>query len=178
VEAVLARHPVVGQVAVLAREDRTGDKRLVAYVVPADTEADVAAVRAFAREHLPGHLVPSVFVTVDQLPLTPNGKLDRRALPPPSGAAQEAGRAYETPRTLAEKAVARVWSDVLGVRPVGIRDDFFELGGDSFLAIQVVSRLHNIFRVKISLRTIFQAPTIADLIDELAAAAAAQQHLL
>lgn len=167
VEAVLAQHPTVGRVVVVAREDKPGDKRLVAYVVPtARGQVNAAELREFARGSLPDYLVPSVYEAVGRLPLTPNGKLDRRALPPP-GARRESGRDDEAPRTGAEKAVARVWSQVLGARWIGIHDSFFELGGDSYLAVQALSRLEALFQVGIPIRAIFQYQTIADLLDEL-----------
>jgi amino acid adenylation domain-containing protein len=170
VEAVLARHPTVGQVAVVARQDQAGDKRLVGYVVPAGTGgADVGGLRDFAREHLPDYLVPSVFVVIGRLPLTPSGKLDRRALPPPSGTDQECGQRYAAPRTRAEKEVARVWGESLGIRQVGIHDSFFDLGGDSYLAVQALSRLGALFQVEIPVRTIFQYQTVGDFLDELRA---------
>jgi amino acid adenylation domain-containing protein len=168
VEAVLARHPTVGQAAVVARQDQAGDKRLIGYVVPAGTgEADVGSLRDYAREHLPDYLVPSVFVVIGRLPLTPNGKLDRRALPPPSGIDHECGQGYAAPRTRAEKAVARVWSQVLGAQRIGIRDSFFELGGDSYRALEALSRLEALFQAEIPVRTIFKHQTIADLLDQL-----------
>jgi amino acid adenylation domain-containing protein len=167
VEAVLAQHPMVGRVVVVAREDNPGDKRLVAYVVPtARAQVNAGELREFARESLPDYLVPSVFAVVGRLPLTPNGKLDRRALPPP-GKHRESGREHVAPRTRAEKAVARMWSQVLGARQVGLHDSFFELGGDSYLAVQALSRLETLFQVEIPVRAIFQYPAIADLLDEL-----------
>ena len=166
VEAVLARHPTVGQVAVVARPDQAGDKRLVGYVVPAPGgRADVASLRDFAREHLPEYLVPSVFVVVGALPLTPSGKLDRRALPAPSGRPRqdEPGTA---PRTRAEKEIARIWSSSLGTSAFGIHQSFFELGGDSYLALQVTARMEELFRTEIPVRTIFQFPTIRGLMSQ------------
>jgi amino acid adenylation domain-containing protein len=164
VETVVASHPAVGQVAVAAQEDPAGDKCLVAYVVPTGaSELDVRALRDFAREHLPEHLVPSLFMIVHRLPLTPSGKLDRRALPPLPGTHEDHGQAHAAPRTRAEERVAQVWRESLGVSKVGIYDSFFDLGGDSHLALQVMSRLQTLFRVEIPIRAIFQFPTIADL---------------
>ncbi len=183
VEAVLARHPMVGQVAVVAQEDQAGGKRLVSYVVPTGTgEADVRKqLLGFAREHLPDYLVPSVFVAIDRLPLTPSGKLDRRALPTPSGTDAERGPGYVAPRTRAEKAMARVWGESLGARRVGIHDSFFDLGGNSYQALQVMSRFQALFKTEIPIRTIFQFPTIADLmgqIQSLVASAKAKEPAL
>jgi amino acid adenylation domain-containing protein len=168
VEAVLARHPAVGRVAVAAWQDQAGDKRLVGYVVPTTgTVAEPHALRKFARESMPEQMVPSLFVVVDRLPLTPNGKLDRRTLAGRPTAQPETGRGYVAPRSRAEKAVARVWSEVLDAKQVGVHDSFFDLGGDSFLIVQAVSRLQDLFRVKIPIRIIFTAQTIAEFVGEL-----------
>jgi AMP-binding enzyme C-terminal domain/AMP-binding enzyme/Phosphopantetheine attachment site len=168
VEAALARHPAVGQVAVAAREDRPGDKRLVAYVVPAaGAVAEPGSLRRFARETMPEYMLPSLFVIVERLPLTPNGKLDRRVLAAPGAAPAEPRPEPVVPRGRAEEAVARVWSEVLNAGQIGVHDNFFDLGGDSFLAVQVASRLQALFRAEIPVRIIFQAQTIAELIGEL-----------
>jgi amino acid adenylation domain-containing protein/non-ribosomal peptide synthase protein (TIGR01720 family) len=135
IESVLLRQPGVAQAAVLLRHDHRGAPRLVAYLSGA---ADEAAVRAAVTEELPEHLVPTVFLTVDgSLPLTPNGKLDTRALPEPDWAGLAGDAA---PRTDAERTLAAVFADVLRLPEVGVRDSFFELGGDSIVAIQLVSR--------------------------------------
>jgi amino acid adenylation domain-containing protein len=137
IEAVLARHPGVSQVVVIVREDVPGDKRLVAYVVPGD-RLDVAELRAQAAAALPGYMVPSAVVTLAELPLTDNGKLDRRALPAPVQHGSTAA-----PGTPAEAALCALVSDVLGGARVGIDDDFFDLGGDSIVAIRLASRAAN-----------------------------------
>ncbi len=169
VETVLARHPLVGQVAVAAQEDRTGDKCLIGYVVPAGAgQLDVRTLRGFAREHLPEYLIPSLFMIMDRLPLTPIGKLDRRALPPP-GTRQNHRRSPAVPRTRAEERVAQVWRDSLGASEVGMHDNFFDLGGDSYLALAVTARLATLFRTDLPVRTIFQFPTITELIGQLQA---------
>ncbi|TWP54344.1 amino acid adenylation domain-containing protein [Lentzea tibetensis] len=150
IEAVLAAHPRVAHVAVIAREDQPGAKRLVAYVVGDDP--DPAELRAFAATSLPDHMVPSAFVVLDELPLTRNGKLDRTALPAPEFTG---GRV--APRTEAERQVAQVWSEVLDVDGVGAEDNFFSLGGDSIVSIRVASRLN------VSPRLVFSFPTVAAL---------------
>ncbi|WP_425266223.1 non-ribosomal peptide synthase/polyketide synthase [Amycolatopsis pretoriensis] len=162
IETVLAAAPGVAEVVVVAREDRPGLKRLVAYVVgePGDLEAVAAAA-------LPDYMVPSAFVVLDALPLSGNGKVDRRALPAPPA---EAGEITE-PRTDTERAVAGVLAEVLGVECLGVDEDFFALGGDSILAVQALSRLRREFGATLSARTLFDAPTVAGLASILAEAA-------
>ncbi|MFD6343090.1 condensation domain-containing protein, partial [Streptomyces sp. NPDC060210] len=166
IEAVVARHESVGGVAVLAREDRPGVKRLVAYLVPSSGELDVALVREHAAGLLPEYMVPSAFVVLDELPLTVNGKTDRRALPAP---AFDAAEEYAAPRTSLEMALADVWAEVLGVERVGVHDDFFELGGDSISSLKVVSRIRSVLKAGLSPRALFDHPTIARLAEELPA---------
>ncbi|OLF16235.1 non-ribosomal peptide synthetase [Actinophytocola xanthii] len=157
VEAVLAADPEVTQVAVVDREDEPGHRRLVAYVVGT---VDTAAVRDRAARVLPAHMVPAAFVTLDRIPLTTNGKLDRRALPAPSATGTDD---HLEPRTDAERAVAAVFAEVLGVERVGAEDNFFLLGGDSIIAIRVVSRLRDRLGVELSPLTLFTHSTVADL---------------
>ncbi len=167
VEAVLGAHPEVAQVAVVVREDRPGDKRLVAYVVGAEG----ADLRGYLRDRLPEYLVPAAFVHLSLLPLTANGKLDRAALPVPERAeGPERGEAA-APRTPAEELMTGIWSEVLGIAAerIGVDDTFFELGGHSLLATRVVSRLRETFGVEVSLRAFFAQPTIGGMVREIAA---------
>ncbi|MEV6835685.1 non-ribosomal peptide synthase/polyketide synthase [Streptomyces sp. NPDC051133] len=158
-EAVLAAHPEVRDVAVLAREDRPGAKRLVAYVVgPAGQDPE--ELRAFAARVLPDYLVPSAFVPLDALPLSGNGKVDRAALPAPESLA---GRERVEPRTGAERHVAEIFAEVLGTEPPGVEDDFFQLGGDSILSIRLASRLAEAFGTDLTPREVFTLPTPAAL---------------
>ena len=182
VEAVLAAHPAVAAAAATVREDTPGDRRLVAYVVPADGDGDggndtgsgagglAAALRAHAEAVLPGYMVPSLIMPVPGLPVTPNGKLDRRALPAPGGARPELG-AFTAPRSAAEEVIAGIWAEVLGIDEVGVHDDFFDLGGHSLLATQVVSRVNAVFGTEVLLRALFEAPTVAGLAGRAALAA-------
>ncbi|MFE2752932.1 amino acid adenylation domain-containing protein [Actinosynnema sp. NPDC059335] len=156
VEAALAGHGGVGALAVVVREDRPGDKRLVAYVTPPDV--DLAALRASAESRLPGYMVPSAFVALDALPLTPNGKLDRHALPAP-----EAGAAGRAPRNPLEELLVAVFADVLGVERVGVDEGFFDLGGHSLLATRLISKVRAALGVELSLRSVFDHPTPAGL---------------
>ena len=157
IESVLAEHPQVRQAVVVCREDRPGDKRLVAYVIGA---ADGAELRAHARQHLPEYMLPSAYVALAQYPLTPNGKVDRKALPAPDADALEA-QAYVAPRNGEEETLARLWAEVLGLERVGIHDDFFDLGGHSLLATQLITRVQKAFGGEIALRSLFEAPSVA-----------------
>ncbi|MEU3606816.1 amino acid adenylation domain-containing protein [Streptomyces sp. NPDC035033] len=172
VEAVLAEHGDVAQVAVLVRRDRLDDDRLVAYVVPAaGAGARPEELRAFARDRLPEHMVPSSVVPLDRLPLTPNGKLDRAALPAPGrAAARGPHRPARNPR---EQLVCDLFAEVLGTERIGVDDNFFDLGGHSVLATRLTARLRTAYGVELSLRALFEAATpaaLARLLDDAAPA--------
>jgi len=170
VEAALAAHPAVQGAAVLAQDDATGQRQLVAYLAVREPLAD-GALRSFVAERLPEYMVPSLFVQLDALPLTPNGKLNRAALLPPAGL--PAGRRHSTPpSTPVEQALARIWSDVLGREPIGRDDDFFDVGGHSLLAIRVAARVRHDFGVEFPVRELFARRTIRRLALLLAAAPA------
>ncbi len=174
IEAVLARHPEVRESAAAVREDSPGDARLVAYVVPARPHAPVAAdaLREFLKQHLPGHMVPSAFVTLERLPLTPNGKTDRKALPAP--AADAAGGETETdcaaPHSDIENTLAAIWKQRLGVARIGRHDNFFDLGGHSLLIVQVQAQLRSQLGVDLPVVKLFQYPTLATLATHLGGA--------
>ena len=167
IEVALAHLPGVREAVVLAREDEPGDKRLVAYVVPAgETAPSPDELRDGLRGALPEYMVPTAFVLLEALPVTANGKLDRRALPAPQWSAAVE---FEAPRTPVEKVLAGIWSEVLGVPEVGREDDFFDLGGHSLLATQMVSRVRESFGVEVALRTLFERPTLAELAEAIEA---------
>nr|ALK27916.1 non-ribosomal peptide synthase [Streptomyces sp. DSM 11171] len=160
IEAVLAGHPAVGQVAVVAREDTPGDKRLVAYVVPASGQAtDVPVLREFAAARLPDHMVPAVLV-LEFLPVTANGKLDRAALPAPGYAEAAEGRA---PRTPVEEQLCALFAEVLDLESVGVDASFFDVGGDSLRAMRLIARIRAVLNAEVGIRELFTAPTVAGL---------------
>ncbi|XXX82517.1 amino acid adenylation domain-containing protein [Sorangium sp. So ce134] len=171
IAAALGQHPAVREVAVVAREDAPGDRRLVAYVVPRaargapaeDEQALVPALRALAQRTLPSFMVPSAFVRLDALPTSPNGKVDRRALPAPGGARTELGRPFVAPRSELEEALAGLWKELLRVERVGVHDSFFELGGSSLHAVQLFSRLRGAFGIDAGFHELFARPTVAGL---------------
>jgi acyl carrier protein len=146
----------------VARDEASGERRLVAYLVGRRPQrpAPAAALREHLLGRLPDYMAPSAYVALDSLPLTPNGKLDRKALPAPGG---ESGTVYVAPRTPVEEILCGIWAEVLGVERVGVEDDFFELGGHSLLITKVVSRVREVFRIELALRKLFDATTVTQL---------------
>ncbi len=167
IEAVLARHAQVRQAVVLLREDRPGDKRLVAYLVPQPTQTPPASsdLRRYLQDKLPEYMVPAAFVVLESLPLTPNGKVDRAALPVPE--AREMPVDAVAPCGMLEVQLTRIWEDVLNVRPIGVCDNFFELGGHSLLAVKLFDRVAKATRQSLPLATLFECPTIRHLAEAL-----------
>ncbi|MFS0517035.1 amino acid adenylation domain-containing protein [Nostoc sp. UIC 10607] len=162
IEAVLSQLDVQASCAI-AWEDIPGNKRLVAYIVPQEEQKlTVSFVRSFLKEKLPEYMVPSAIVILEALPLTPNGKLDRRALPAPDLHSQLLDK-YVAPRNPIEEILSLIWAQVLKVEQVGIYDNFFELGGHSLLATQLISRVRTSLKVELPLRSLFAAPTVAEL---------------
>jgi amino acid adenylation domain-containing protein len=174
VEAVLAAHPGVRS-AVVAAFGEGADRRLAAYVVPADPAAGAPGaglLRAFAGERLPEFMVPAVFTELAELPLTPNGKIDRTALPAPDGTRLKLD-GFVAPSGAVEELLAGIWGEVLGVDRVGADDSFFQLGGHSLLATRVISRVRDVFGVELPLSALFDQPTVAGLAQVVEASAAA-----
>ena len=169
IESVLKKHPAVQHVVVVPQEDKSGDKRLVAYVVaikkpmPAPEE-----LRSFLQERLPDYMVPSAIVNLEMLPLTRNGKVDVAALPSPEQVPSITERILIAPRNPVEQGLLDIWRQVLQLDQVGVQDNFFDLGGHSLLATQVISRVRSTFRVQLPLRSLFDAPTVAGLADQIA----------
>jgi amino acid adenylation domain-containing protein len=164
IESALNQHASVRSSVVVVREDVPGDKRLVAYLIAKQGHSiDSAELRLAVKQRLPEYMVPSLFVALEAFPLTPNGKVDRKALPVPEGDQSRREDTHAAPRTPLEETVASVFREVLGHNAVGVNDDFFELGGHSLLATQVVSRLRARLEVDLSVRTMFDARTVATL---------------
>ena len=163
IEAALALHPAVQAVAVVAREDEPGDKRLVAYLVPRTEQTEPGELRRFLKDQLPDYMIPAAFVRMEALPLTPNGKLDRRALPKPDESGLERRSDYVAPRTRVEEKTADILAGLLKLERIGVNDNFFELGGHSLLATQVVSRIRDAFHIEMPLRVIFESPVVSGL---------------
>jgi amino acid adenylation domain-containing protein len=157
IEFVLASHPAVTKAAVVVREDHPGDRRLVAYVVPA---GDVTDLRQYAEARLPDYLVPSAFVSLGALPVNSNDKLDRAALPAPESQASQDSRGPRTPR---EEVLCGLFAEVLGLESIGIDDSFFDRGGHSLLATRLISRVRTVLGAELTARAVFQAPTVAGL---------------
>lgn len=161
IESCLARHPAVRDCAVMLREDRPGLKNLVAYVVTRSEQTTTKELRSFLTGKLPDYMVPAVFVRLEQLPLTENGKLDRNALPTPLDRSAESG--VVGPRNETEEIIASIVSEVLGVARVSVQQDFFELGGDSLTATQVISRINLAFQIDLPLGVLFEHRTVVGL---------------
>jgi len=163
IEATLNEHSAVRESVVIAHEEATGDKRLVAYFVARDGEPFSAEdLRNHLQQMLPDYMLPAVFVEMKALPLTLNGKIDRRALPTPNEVAVRPKKSFEAPRGETEQILADIWSEVLGIKPVGTNDNFFEMGGDSILSIQIVVRAKEA-GIYLTPKQLFQHQTIAEL---------------
>ncbi|MET0399846.1 MAG: amino acid adenylation domain-containing protein, partial [Longimicrobiaceae bacterium] len=162
IEGVLLAHPGVRAAVVVAREDAPGERRLVAYLAADGEPPPADALRERLRASLPEHMVPAAFVVLDNLPLTPNGKVDRGALPAPERAGGP-GAEHVPPRDALELALAGVWEEVLGASPVGVRDNFFAVGGHSLLAVRLMARVETVLGARLPLTTLFAAPTVEEL---------------
>ena len=163
IESVLSAHPEIKNSVVVASEDQTGNKRLVAYlVVQGGAPPTIGELRTSLKEKLPDYMIPSGFVFLDKLPLTPNGKLDRQALPKPDRLRSDDDGSFVPPGTAVEERLAGIWAGVLGIERVGIRDNFFELGGDSILSIQIIARANQV-GLQLTPKLLFQNQTVAEL---------------
>lgn len=164
IEATLDRHPTVRQGIVVINEDATGDKRLVAYLVPNEgLIPSVSVLRDHLREKLPEYMVPSAFVMLEKFPLTPNGKIDRRSLPSPNNLRNELETVYLASQTETEHIITTLWQEVLNLERIGVNDNFFDLGGTSLKGANLMVKLNSAFKAKLPLRVIFEARTVSNL---------------
>jgi len=179
VEMALLSHPAIKEAVVVAGEDRRGEQRLVAYLVPAGKPAPtVSALRRHVAESLPQHMIPSFFVFLDVLPLTPNNKVDRKALPTPDKSHPSLDATFVAPRDPMERQMTNLWEEVLEVRPIGVQDNFFDLGGDSLLAAQLFARIEKNLGTRLPLSRLFEAQTVEQLANLLRSPAGVPQASL
>ncbi len=169
IEALLVQHPAVKEAVVVAEDDFSGNKRLVAYVVPNHNQTpNPVEMRHFLKQQLPNYMIPNAFVAIDFMPLTPNGKIDRLRLRTPENVTSSAtDKSCIAPRTPTESTLAKIWSEILNTEPVGIRDNFFDLGGDSLLTIRLIKEINQQFERELPLSSLFLNPTIEGLADSL-----------
>ncbi|HEU4507290.1 MAG TPA: amino acid adenylation domain-containing protein, partial [Pyrinomonadaceae bacterium] len=164
VEAMLRDHDAVREAVVVVREDTPGDKRLVAYVMPVDPTAEITSeLRSYMKAKAPDYLVPSLFVQLKEFKLTGSGKVNRQSLPAPDQSRPIAREDFVAPRNELEETIARIWREVLAVDQISVNDDFFDVGGNSLLAMQIIARVCNTFEVYLPLHSLFDRPTIAGL---------------
>ncbi|MEH2433564.1 MAG: amino acid adenylation domain-containing protein [Nostoc sp.] len=168
IETALWQHPDVQEVVVIAKEFSPSEQRIIAYVVlkPESSDTNIGDLRRFLKQKLPDYMIPSRFVQLSALPLTANGKVDRKALPVPVQTLN-ANEKFVAPRTPIEERVAEIWSNVLGLKNIGVHDNFFALGGHSLLAFQILCRIRDIFQVELPMRHFFEASTISEIADSI-----------
>ena len=189
IAGALEQYPGLRRAVVVARQEPTGERRLVAYVVPGtagvmaaasagggrltrpvdDPAVSVAELRGFLAAKLPEHMIPAAFVLLDELPLTANGKVDRRALPAPDQARPDLRERFVAPRNAVEEVVAAIWREVMGVERIGVFDSFFDLGGHSLMATQVIATVRDEFQIELPLRIMFEAATVAHMAEAIIA---------
>ena len=168
IEAVIGTYPTIAQCVAIVREDVPGDIRLVAYVtLNSSGISDVRDLKGFLREQLPDYMIPAAIVTLDAFPLTANGKVNRHALPLPPETPVQTSAELHGPRDRVELQLVAIWEQVLGIAPIGIRDNFFDLGGYSLLALRMFSAIEQIFGKRLPMALLFQSPTIDGLADVL-----------
>jgi acyl carrier protein len=166
--SALDQHPDVRESLVVAREDSPGNKRLVAYVVLApDSRTNLDALRDSLCQHLPEYMLPASFVRLDAFPMTPHGKIDRAALPEPTAENTVSNDSFEAPGSPVEERLAGILTALLGVDEVGVDDNFFQMGGHSLLGAQVIARVRDSFGVELSLRSLFDHPTVREMSTEI-----------
>lgn len=163
IEAALSSYSKIKNTVVVIREEQSEGKSLVAYLTSHEPRPTSQALHHFLKDKLPDYMIPSAFVCLEKLPLTPNGKVDRRALPMPDFSERTVDGEFVSPQTQTQEKLSDIWSQLLKVKQIGIHDNFFELGGHSLLATQVISRIHHTFSIELSLRALFESPTVSDL---------------
>ena len=164
VEAALAAHPAVKEVVVISRQEKSGDDTLVAYFVPQHLQAPTTtALRKFLAATLVDYMIPSRFIVLEKIPLLSTGKVDRRALPMLRSGRPDLDTLFAAPRTPAEQLLSQIWAEVLYLDPIGIHDNFFDLGGHSLSASRVISRAIETFQMDLPLSAVFDAPTVAEM---------------
>ncbi|MBW4569859.1 MAG: amino acid adenylation domain-containing protein [Tolypothrix carrinoi HA7290-LM1] len=167
IETVLMMHQSVEKAVVIAKENVSGDRYLVAYIIPTKQSATTSKLREFLKEKLPEYMIPAAFIVLDSLPLTPNGKLDRFALTALDTTNRSIDKTYIAPRNSTELTLAKIWAEVLQLERVGIYDNFFDLGGNSLLTVRLLEQIHKQFERELPLSTIFLNPTIESLANSL-----------
>ncbi|WP_433257630.1 amino acid adenylation domain-containing protein [Streptosporangium sp. CA-135522] len=166
IEAALADHPAVAAAAVTCQAGKAGDQRLIAYLVPAEDGADplrIDSMREWLSRRLPEYMIPTVCVTIGEVPMSVSGKIDRKSLPDPGTARPELDQSYLAPRTSTERALSEIWQDVLEVSPVGVRDAFLDLGGQSLAATAVCARIRQALGAEVSIDAMLTAATVERL---------------
>ncbi|MBD2529847.1 amino acid adenylation domain-containing protein [Nostoc flagelliforme FACHB-838] len=176
IKAAIHQHPEIRETIVIVREDIRDDKRLVAYIVPQSTNISVLELRNFLKAKLVDYMIPSAFVVLEKFPLTPNDKIDRRALPAPDIIQHSEENTYLT-LTPIQELLTGIWAEILGIKQLGIHDNFFELGAHSLLVTRVISQIRNAFKVELPLRCVFESPTVAELAKEIEKVKQAELHL-
>jgi amino acid adenylation domain-containing protein len=164
IEKVICQHPSVREAILVAREDNSESKRLVAYVVPKGGSCPaIREMRDLLKQELPEYMIPSAFVFLDALPLSPNGKIDRHALPDPDRARPDIGVPFVAPKSPLEEELAAIWKEILSLDSIGVDDSFLDLGGDSLVAAQIISRVVSRFQLDLPIKLLFDSPTIAEM---------------
>jgi acyl-coenzyme A synthetase/AMP-(fatty) acid ligase/acyl carrier protein len=164
IEKTLQKHKAIEDAVVVVRQQESGEQRLIGYVVCHET-APAPKLRAFLKQYLPSYMIPSAFVFMESLPLTQNGKVDRQSLPHYRESDLKVERPYAPPRSQTERMLASLWESSLGLERISINDDFFEIGGDSIIAVQLVSKIRAAFQLDLGMQLLFESPTIAGVSD-------------
>jgi len=162
IESHLQSHEAIASAIVIARESVGADKELVAYFT-GDKKLDISAIRLYLSKRLPAFMLPDYFVQLDEIPLNPNGKVDRDNLPEPGVPGMDTFGAYTAPRNETEEKLVLIWQEVLRRKNIGVQDNFFESGGNSLKALQVIARINSAFQVQINIKSIFRQPTVENI---------------